>query len=72
MPLNKLHERAKTAREALEERNQLILELRLDGYTWPVIAEASGLSVNACEKIASRLNGGVTPVPRQRAKVSFD
>lgn len=69
--LHKLHEQAKIARDATEERNKLILQLRRDGYPWASIAEASGLSVNACEKIAKRLNRGVKPTPRQHLKPSF-
>lgn len=66
-PLDELREAADAAREATETRNRLVVELREDGYSWPRIAEATGLSESGVERIARAVNGGSLPIPRQRA-----
>ena len=42
-------------------RDGLILEARLAGETWPVIANAVGLTELATRNAAKRANGGVLP-----------
>lgn len=42
-------------------RDGLILEARTAGKTWPVIADAVGLTELATRNAARRANGGVLP-----------
>lgn len=49
-------------RDRIERRRDgLILEARLAGETWPVIANAVGLTELATRNAAKRANGGVLP-----------
>jgi DNA-directed RNA polymerase specialized sigma24 family protein len=66
-PLDELREVADALREATDTRNKLIVELRVDGYEWTRIADATGLSLAGVYKIARMKNGGSLPIPRQRA-----
>jgi len=52
--------------ESTEARDRLIVEARLDGWPWASIAEAAKMTPAGVQKAATRANGGVLPVPRQR------
>lgn len=70
--LQQLHNASKTVARETEIRNQLILEARLNGWPWAIIAEATGLTINGVEKIARRVNGGNKPIPKNRIKPTFE
>lgn len=48
-------------------RNKLIAAGRKDGYAWPSLEAASGLSRQGTVNAGVQGNRGVLPVPRQRA-----
>jgi hypothetical protein len=66
--LAELKEAGESVARETRRRNRLILQLRLDGYSWPKIAELAQLTVNGVERIAIRENKGKRPVPRQQEK----
>lgn len=70
--LLELHAIAKTIAASIEDRNRLILQARIDGWPWSTIAEATGLTVNGVEKIATKANGGKRPIPKRMQKPSFN
>lgn len=44
----------------------MLVALREQGYTWPQIAAAAGMTRQGTERIAKRANGGKVPTPRTR------
>lgn len=63
--LSRLNASVKTRDKALAERDQLILQARLDGWRWRDIADAAEMTEMSCRKAATRANGGELPYPKQ-------
>ena len=63
--LSALEENARVRKTARAELPKLIVAARRDGWSWPAIARAAGLSKQATFNIAKEGNGGVVPEKRQ-------
>lgn len=70
--LQQLHIASKTVARETEIRNELITKARIEGWPWPTIAEATGLSLSGVQKIARLANNGELPVPKTKRKPKFD
>lgn len=66
LDLSALEANRKTREDARAELPKLIIAAREDGWSWPSIAAAAGLSRQACRDIVLAANKGVLPTPRQR------
>jgi len=62
----KMARAAAALEKAQHERDLLIVAYRQDGWPWGRIMDELGLTRQAAEAAARRVNAGVTPVPRQR------
>lgn len=65
LDLSDLEQNAKVRKAARKELPKLIVAARVDGWSWPAIAEAADLSLQATRNIAREGNNGVLPKPRQ-------
>lgn len=63
--LGQLAQDADQRRDIDQRRNQLIVQARLDGVTWRVIADTLGMTQTAVITAARVENDGVLPRPRQ-------
>lgn len=66
--LTRLREELRAREELARQRDAAIVESRREGAPWDMIAEAAGMSTQACQAAAKRANDGVIPMPREGSR----